>query len=115
MAQDLYVSPDSQTSIKSSIESNFNIACSAASEVQMAILTKAPGNIIPTYRAFRKHWNVIFLMVGDKKELEAAIVKETRKYLDSVFNYGDKEMLNGIKLFEKFKGELFKKNLLVRG
>jgi len=115
LAENLYVSPDSQTSIKANIEFHFNVACNAAADIQMRILTRAPGNIFPTYQAFRKHWSVIFLTVADKKELDTSVVDEARKYLEAPFMKHDKEMLSGIKIFEKFKGELFKKNLLVRG
>lgn len=115
MAQDLYVSPDSQTSIKASIEYHFNAACIYASEIQTAILVRAPGNILPSYRKFRRHWNSIFLMAGDKKELDTKVIDETRKYLASAFRDSDKEMLEGIRIFERFKSELFKKNTLVRG
>lgn len=54
-------------------------------------------------------------MAGDKKELDTKVIDETRKYLASIFRDSDKEMLTGIKVFERFKSELFKKNMLVRG
>lgn len=111
---DQYISQELQSSIKDSIEAHFSVACELGARLRTSIKTDAPGSIEPLYRELRHHVDCIYLMAGDKIGLDEQIIKTTRKELDKYFNGTDSEILNFLNIFERFKTELFKKNMLKR-
>ena len=112
---DQYVTQDLQSTIKNSIELHFNAACEDAAVLRTKITTAAPGMLDGIYRDFKEHIDCIYLMAGDKKDLDNEVIVTTKRFLTSKFSFQDKDIMYSLEVFEKFKNELFKKNMLRRG
>lgn len=109
-----YVTQDLQSTIKNSIELHFNAACEDAAILRTKITTAAPGMLDGIYRDFKEHIDCIYLMAGDKKDLDNAVITDTKKFLLSRYSFKDKDIMYSLEVFEKFKNELFKKNMIMR-
>lgn len=110
-----YATQDLQSPIKNNIEAHFSLACEGAARLRTIITTGAPGNLDPILRDFKHNMDCIYLMAGDKKDLDQKVITKTKNLLLAKYTGSDREINYFLEVFEEFKNELFKKNMLRRG
>ena len=89
------------------------LCCSDVPKLRMLLLSGIPGNPINVFeREFKPNFYALFLLTCDKKELNKEIVQTTRKWLNAKHKPDEKDMGEGLNLFDTYKSELFKVNVL---
>ncbi len=89
------------------------LCCENIPTLRMMLITGIPGNPVNVFeREFKKNFYALFLLTCDKKELNKKIVDPIREYLNKKHTPTDAEMIEGLELFDSYKAELFKVNLL---
>ena len=95
------------------VEFYHEICCSDAPKLRMMILVNIPGNPVNVFeRAFKPHFMALFLLTCDKKELNKELVGRVKTWLYSKQTPTENDMRNGMDLFDEYKAELFKVNIL---
>ena len=109
------LSPEYDTSLKRNIEVVFLSICLDVSFLRVYFTTKAPGAVYPRFRQFKEGFDYLFTLSSNKKELNQDIVKRAKEWLDKPSKESKESVFTGIKLFEEYKAELFKQNILKLG
>jgi len=74
---------------------------------------KSPGSISNVFYEFKRHFDALFLLTSDKKGLKEDIKDPVKKWIESKhISLSDSDMNMGIELFEKYKAELFRMEVL---
>ncbi len=89
------------------------LCCEDIPTLRMLLISGIPGNPINVFeREFKKNFYALFLLTCDKKELNKKIVNPVKEYLNRKHKPTDDEMIEGLELFDSYKAELFKVNVL---
>ena len=77
------------------------------------INTMQPGNMYAVFYEFKSHFDSLFLLTSNKKGLKDDIVNPVKEWIQKEHkNPEEKDMKIGIELFEKYKAELFRMEVL---
>lgn len=110
------ISPEIDTNIKSHIEVEFiDISRNYVPTLRAFMTTPIPGNPVGVFNEFRKRFDALFTLSSNKKELKQETVEEVRSWLNTKSQCTDTDIRNGIWLFEEYKTELFKHNVIRLG
>lgn len=110
------IPPEIDTNIKSHIEVEFiDISRNYVPTLRAFMTTPIPGNPIVVFNEFRKRFDALFTLSCNKKELKPDIVEDVRKWLNTKSQCTDTDIRDGIRLFEEYKTELFKHNVIRLG
>ena len=89
------------------------LCCENIPTLRMMLIAGIPGNPINVFeREFKKNFYALFLLTCDKKELSKGIVADTKKWLNTKHKPTEKDMMDGLDIFDEYKSELFKVNVL---
>lgn len=111
------IAPESDTNVKAHIEAEF-IAISRyyVPQLRAFITTNAPGNPQIVLNEFKKRFDALYTLSSSKKELKKYVVDRVKAWLDKpIIMYSNKITKEGIELFEEYKNELFRQNVIKMG
>ena len=109
------ISPDEiETNRKAEIVMFYHALCGEIiPRLKMMLIAGLPGNPINVFeRDFKKNFYALFLLTCDKKELNKAVVLPTKEWLNTKHIPYYKDMIKGLELFDSYKAELFRVNVL---
>jgi len=101
--------------IKASIEDEVIIICKNpgyAPYLRSLINSTRPGNPINTFEQFLSHFESLYLLSSDRKGLNKDIVKKTKEFLRTKHKPTNTIMTSGLDLFDEYKSELFRMNVI---
>jgi hypothetical protein len=94
------------------IETTFKYASNLSEDIRNILTTGTGGNPIPLYLTFKKQFSFLFAMSSDHKDIrESELIKEITTWRDKK-GLRASEIIHGLKLFEQYKTELFRGQLL---
>ncbi len=89
------------------------LCCENIPSLRMMLISGMPGNPVNVFeREFKKNFYALFLLTCDKKELNKETVAKTRSWLNTAHKPKDKDMFDGLDIFDVYKSELFKVSVL---
>ncbi len=89
------------------------LCCDIIPSLRMMLISGMPGNPVNVFeREFKKNFYALFLLTCDKKELNKTVVSPVREWLKTKHKPHEKDMVNGLELFDSYKSELFRVNVL---
>lgn len=110
------ISPELDTNIKAHIEAEFvEISRAYVPQLRAFITTSAPGNPQIVLNEFKKRFDSLYTLSSSKKELKQDIVSKVKAWLDSSLKYNRGAIKEALALFEEYKNELFKQNVIKMG
>ncbi len=110
------ISPEIDTNIKSHIEVEFiDLSRNYIPTLRAFMTTPIPGNSVMVFNEFRKRFDALFVLSCNKKELKQETVEDVRKWINAKTLCTDADIREGIRLFEEYKAELFKHNVIKLG
>lgn len=101
--------------IKAGIEDEIIIICKSpgyAPYLRSLITSTRPGNPISVFEQFLAHFESLYLLSSDRKGLNKEVIKKTKDFLRSKHNSTVKNMTYGLDLFDEYKSELFRMNVI---
>ena len=94
------------------IETVFKDTSILAAKIRNILTTGMGGNPIPLYVNFKEQFDFLFSMSSDHKSIrELDLIEEITTWRDKKGLKGS-EVIHGLKLFEQYKTQLFKGQLL---
>lgn len=115
MLVETQISPEYDTSLKRNIEAVFLGCCSDVAVLRTYLTTAKPGYSLPTFRNFKERFDLLYTASCNKKDLDKEIVGKVKEWLNQKNNEQRNDIAIGIALFEDYKTELFKQNILKLG
>lgn len=110
------ISPEFDTNVKAHIESEFiEISRIYVPQLRVFITTSAPGNPQTVLIEFKKRFDSLYTLSSGKKELKTEVVDKVKKWLDKRLVNNNKSIREGLSLFEEYKTELFRTNVIKMG
>ena len=109
------ISQEYDTSLKGNIEVVFLMCCKNVAVLRTYLTTRRPGYSLPTFREFKENFDLLFTASSNKKELNKDIIEQVKSWLNLRTNETPVDIRKGISLFEEYKTELFKQNILKMG
>lgn len=80
--------------------------------LRILINSRMPGNPESIFEQFKIHFDALFMLTCDKKGLNKDIIAPVKTWLDTQHRPVEKDMRDGLILFDNYKGELFRMNVL---
>lgn len=110
------ISPEFDTNIKAHIEAEFiEISRGYVPQLRAFITTNAPGNPQMVLNAFKMRFDALYMLSSSKKELSQDVTKKVREWLDKRLVYNHNTIKEALILFDEYKNELFKQNVIKVG
>lgn len=110
------ITPEQETTIKNHIEVEFiEISRYYVPSLCAFITTNAPGNPIIVFREFKKRFNSLYTLSSAKKDLNKDLIGKVKIWMAARHSGNNKDIEAGLKLFDEYKNELFKTNILRMG
>lgn len=111
------IAPESDTNVKAHIEAEFiEISRYYVPQLRAFITTNAPGNPQMVLNEFKKRFDALYTLSSSKKELKKEIVDRVKTWLDKpMMRYNNSITKEGLVLFEEYKNELFRQNVIKMG
>jgi len=100
---------------KVAIIDEYHILCMQIVPTLRSMLnTMRPGNIYAVFYEFKSHFDSLFLLTSNKKGLKEDIIKPVEEWIHKEHKIPrePQDMNEGIELFEKYKAELFRMEVL---
>lgn len=106
------VSLSNDSRLVDDIESVFKNTSILAAEIRNILTTGIGGNPFPMYVEFKKQFDFLLSMSSDHKSIrELEIIDDIKSWRDKR-GLSVADILNGLNLFDKYKTQLFKSNIL---
>lgn len=112
------ITPEEDTTIKQNIEAEFvYLSRVCVPKMRQLLTSPAPGNPFFMFLDFKERFDALFVLSMDKKELNKDIVAAVKAWVESetTFNLQQSTVREGLDLFNKYKAELFRANILKHG
>lgn len=110
------IAPEFDTNVKAHIEAEFiDLSRNYVPLLRAFITTSAPGNPQIVLIEFKKRFDAIYTLSSSKKELKQEVVGKVKSWLDKPLRCTNKTIKEGIELFEEYKNELFRQNVIKMG
>ena len=110
------IAPESDTNVKAHIEAEFvEISRYYVPQLRAFVTTSAPGNPQMVLNEFKKRFDALYTLSSSKKELKKEIVDKVKVWLDKTIVYNNGTIKDGLTLFEEYKNELFRQNVIKMG
>ena len=99
---------------KMAIIDEYHILCMQIIPTLRSMLnTMRPGNIYAVFYEFKSHFDSLFLLTSNKKGLKEDVINPVKDWIHQEHKSPqEKDMNVGIDLFEKYKAELFRMEVL---
>ena len=111
------ISPDiTESKIKNAIEEEFiTLSRDIAPYLRVLLKSRMPGNLPMVFEEFKKHLDSLFMLTSNKKELKKETIESINKYLNTRHKPTTNDMEEGLRLFNDYKAELFRMNVIKIG
>ncbi len=106
--------PEHDTSMKATLEELFFICCRNIAVLRSFLTTNKPGAYLPVFREFKENFDLFYTASSIRRELNPETIKKVRSWLNRARGVPS-EVREGIALFEEYKTELSKNNILKLG
>lgn len=105
-----------ESRIKNAIEEEFiTISRDIAPYLRVLLKSRMPGNPPMVFEEFKKHFDALFMLTSNKKELNKETIDSVDTWLNTRHNPTYNDMQTGLSLFNKYKAELFRMNVIKIG
>lgn len=112
MVQDQSVSLANDSRLVDDIESVFKTTSMFAARIRNIFTTGMGGNPLPLYIEFKVQFDFLFTMSSDHKSIRGKDINKKIVVWRDAPGLSYPQMTNGLKLFEEYKTQLFKAQLL---
>lgn len=104
------------TNIRNHIEAEFiEISRGYLPQLRAFLTTNTPGNPQVVFNEFKRRFDSLFTLSSSKRELNKDVVCKTKEWLNKPSSYNNSSIAEGVRLFEEYKDELFRLNILKYG